>query len=715
MRLGLVVPDGLDPTLQLIPLSALHGIRVRIDDAQQIIYIDAEIEAMRTVHIDPGSTVELAPLASSSYGALLNYDVLSSISHASLMVSGLLNARAFGPFGSLETSWNVSLAAPGKQYRGTRRLGSTYTYSDQDRLLRVRGGDIVSGALAWSRAIRLGGIQISSDFNLRPDLVTYPLPSIASSTVVPATVSLIANGLQQSSTAIQPGPFSVQMLPVVTGAGQVSLAIQDELGRQKIVSLPFYASSELLKPGLTSYSLEAGSIREGFGTDADRYVKWAGSGAVRRGMTDWLTLEAHAETTQGLGQAGIGATIRVGALGIANFAMSDSYTRPVIGGQQRGGFASIGFQRVARHLSVSISATLASHGYRDIAAIRGVALPRSTVQASASYQMRQWGLLGVSYISRSSFENSDGSSADRNRIRLVNASYAINVAANGSLRLSAYKSLIRRGAFGVSCGLTFSFGHRGIAASLYSSLADGKSTQTATLTKNALEPGDLGYTIQDTEGAGARRNVQLEYFGPWSRIGGGVEQFSGGTRGQLAVRGALSWIGGAVFASDHIDDSFAVVRTAQIAKIPVQYENRAIGTTNSKGLILVPSLLSYQNNRLSLDPSRLPPDVVVGQTFMIVRPRDGAGTIIDFDIKVVRGAVVILHDLNDKAVPLGSIVEMHGAPAQVVGYDGEVYLQNLKTEILLTVTRPDQSVCAAKASYNPVVGDIPRIGPVTCQ
>jgi outer membrane usher protein FimD/PapC len=67
-----------------------------------------------------------------------------------------------------------------------------------------------------------------------------------------------------------------------------------------------------------------------------------------------------------------------------------------------------------------------------------------------------------------------------------------------------------------------------------------------------------------------------------------------------------------VFAGDQINNSFAVVGGGDVGRVPVPYERRSAGRTDPSDRLLVPSLLSCQNNRLAVDATR-PPDVAVGQ------------------------------------------------------------------------------------------------------
>jgi outer membrane usher protein len=140
------------------------------------------------------------------------------------------------------------------------------------------------------------------------------------------------------------------------------------------VTLPFYASAALLRPGLANYSLEIGAMRQNYGLIDDRYAGLAASGSLRYGVTDWLTLESHAEGTPELGVLGGGAVLKLFSLGVVSAALSGSRAQSAVytgAGGSSGGQASAGFRRTSRNLSFSVSATYAETGYRDIAAVNG--------------------------------------------------------------------------------------------------------------------------------------------------------------------------------------------------------------------------------------------------------------------------------------------------------------------------------------------------------
>jgi len=730
--LGFALPRdsaaGTDP----IPLASLPNIHAQVDEATQTLVVEASDAALLPTELRGGmSAVPLAPLSPSGYGALLNYDLLGTYSDqqtggGSQQKTGgaLLDLRAFSPYGVLENTGLVNIT-PYAGQATTVRLGTTFDYAEPDELRIWRAGDVVTGALSWSRAVRLGGAQVSSDFALRPDLITYPLPVISSSAAVPSTVDVMVNGIREFSEPVQPGPFAVRTLPVVTGAGEIAVTVLDALGRQTLVTLPFYASSALLKPGLASYSLEAGTVRQNYGLIDDRYSGTAMSGSLRYGLTDWLTLENHAEATDTLMLLGGGVVMKVGSFGVVNAAVSGSSARGAVPrgmGGNSGGLASAGFQRISSDLSFSVNGTYATEGYHDIAALYGSPVPKSTLNASLGYQLGRWGSAGVGYVNQLSRIGPSSPFTSRSpydliigeQVSLATVSYSIPIGHAATFYATGFKDLHDNHSYGVAFGISFALGPS-TSASVGGSLDSGRASSSLNVAKPALMDYDYGYRVQDSEGVAPQRLAQVEYLSPWGRVTGGVEQSSGQRAVQGGASGALIWTDGHPFAGNQINDSFAVVTTGGVAGVPVLYENRLVGTTDSSGHLLVPSLLSYENNRLAVDTTRLPPDVDVGQTSALVRPPDRSGVVVDFHIRKVHAALLTLQDSSGKPIPIGSVAKVPGAQDQPVGYDGQAYVTGLQPTNRVQVALPNGASCSVQFDYKPANDDIPLIGPLRCQ
>ncbi|MDR4133167.1 fimbrial biogenesis outer membrane usher protein, partial [Bacillus cereus ATCC 10876] len=111
-------------------------------------------------------------------------------------------------------------------------------------------------------------------------------------------------------------PFTLTNLPYINGAGDAVLITTDALGRQVSTTLPFYVTSELLKRGLSDGAVTLGSLRRNYGIDNFDYGPAAGSGSYRYGVTDWLTLEGHAEGAEPLALGGAGTVVKLGHFGV---------------------------------------------------------------------------------------------------------------------------------------------------------------------------------------------------------------------------------------------------------------------------------------------------------------------------------------------------------------------------------------------------------------
>jgi len=171
-----------------------------------------------------------------------------------------------------------------------------------------------------------------------------------------------------------------------------------------------------------------------------------------------------------------------------------------------------------------------------------------------------------------------------------------------------------------------------------------------------------------------------------------------------------------VFAARDISDGFAVISTDGVAGVPVKLENRVVGTTDGRGMLLVTRLNAWQRNKLSIDPMDLPANVRVREVDQNTTPSDRAGTVVRFAIVPVHAAVIVLHDARGQALALGSRAQdAEGAGTEAfVGYDGETYLDALQARNHLRVQSPEGRVCHVRFDYPTATDTIPRIGPLVC-
>jgi len=729
--LGLRLPPSLRREKDgLVALSALPHVSARLDPSTQTLTIAAGTDALRPELLRIGSAPARHIAVQSGTGATLDYDITTTSGSGQNAGSGQFGLRAFSPLGVASSAWLAFHGARAYGLPPTIRLDTTFTHSNPETLRRWRLGDVIASGPGWARAVRLGGIQLATDFSMRPDLVTFPLPSLGGSVTVPSTVDVLVNGTRLLSQQVQPGPFQIPQIPVVTGAGEVTMTVTNALGQQVVTTLPFYASQGLLASGLQSDSVQAGWVRRNWGLDSNDYGAFAASASWRRGLSDLVTVGAHAEATTGLLMAGGGGVVNVGNLGVANWAVAGS-----TGSGLRGEQLSLGMQRLGRRFSLGAAVIAATPGFRDIAAANGDPVPRRQISANAGLYLGRYGSLGIAYtgIDRpaapavvnvlapvgSGVAGSAGSGgpvafpSPASRIRMLSASYSVQVHGMAFFA-TGFHDYASGGGSGVMLGVTIPLGARSsISASVGSGSAGGSVQIQAT--QSAVTVGDWGYQVYGVSGTPSHQFGQVQYKSPWALFTAGADQLAGQTLLRAEAQGALSLIDGGLFASNTINDSFAVVDTNGFGNIRVFDENRLVGRTDSAGKLLVPDLRSFDINHLAIDPNDVPLDATVPFFARKVRPQDRSGIVVEFPVKRSRSALLRLVDAAGRPIPVGSVARLGATGVEVpVGYGGEVYVQGLEPHNDLFVIEPDGRRCAAAFIYRPQSGQIPAIGPLVC-
>ncbi|HEX4737448.1 MAG TPA: fimbria/pilus outer membrane usher protein [Allosphingosinicella sp.] len=730
--LGLRLPRAPDES-GLVALDGIAGFAARIDPASQTIYLIVSSRYLAPTIVGRGAAADDHALVSGT-GAVLNYDIVGTSANGGGSASGLFDARFFSPLGVLSSGLLAEAPFGNARPAGHSsaiRLDTTYVYSDPRSLRRYRLGDFISGGLPWTRPVRLGGAQVDSDFSMRPDLVTFPVPAISGSAAVPSTVDVLVNGARTLSTAVPPGPFQVPQVPVVTGGGTVTTTVTDALGRQVVTELPFYASEALLAPGLQTYSAEIGFVRRNWGVLSNNYGAAAGALTYRRGLSSHVTIEAHAEATDRLAMAGIGAVVNLADFALLNLAAAGSSFQGRTGGQ-----ISAGVERITPRYSLGGSVIAASKTFGDIAAADGDPVLTLRLNAFASVSLRTFGSLGIAYteVKREAGRFGYLPAASPALAILVPAEHSQILTASYSRQIgrvhfyaSGFRDFAQKGGTSFLAGITIPLGRR-TSATVGAQAESGRLSGQIEASRNVIAPGDWGFRVY-ASGAGPA-SAQSLFSGPvadhefgeiiykaqWAELLAGVDRFGGHASVQGEVRGAIATADGGVFAANRIDDSFAIVDTAGAGGIRVRYENRDVGRTDSRGRLLVPELRSFEANHVSIEPLDAPPDADVAIVSRIARPQDRSGIVLRFPVTASRGALLRLVDANGAPIAPGSIATLGSTGAAVpVGYDGEAYVVGLQDRNTLEVELPDGGRCTIAFDYQAGDREIPRLGPFTCR
>ncbi|HEY6258130.1 MAG TPA: fimbria/pilus outer membrane usher protein [Xanthobacteraceae bacterium] len=719
---GVKVPGSGAPE-DVVVLKDLLGDKFKYDEPSQSITFDLTDNQRVARTFDAMGSAAHMPV-STSWGSVVNYTLFGSetsgLSPRRATFSGgsaSLDARVFSPYGSL-TQTGI-LGTTTTRDMTALRLDTSFAYSDPETLVTYRAGDSISGALAWTRSVRFGGLQAQRNFGLRSDLITAPLPSFSGSAAVPSTLDVYLNNSKTYTQEVPPGPFQVNNLPLIAG-GEARLVLRDASGREVETTLPFYTSPQLLRENLTYFSVETGYPRIHYGTESNDYVaKEFASMSVRHGLYDWLTLEGHAEEVAGLYNGGAGALARTGNFGILSAAVAGSWFKGQSGLQ-----SYLSFETKIWGVSLSVSSTRTFMKYNDVASVTAppvtssltdwsipnvmaAGLPKAIDRITAGFRLPDLSSLGLSFVH---IEPDSGLASNLASVAWSRAGFA-----QTQIFVTAFADVSNRQNYGAFAGISMPIGESGSISSGATSSKSGTSLTTDASRPLGPQPGSYGWRVRDSEGAVAARSAAASYRSSVATVQAGVEQSHGNVvTGVAQVDGAVTAMGGGFFASNRIDDSFAVVDTGTPG-VPVLYENRPIGETNSSGKLLVPNLRAYGSNKVSVDPKGLGVNDEIETTEEVVAPADRSGVLVTFKTKTnMQAAVVVLVGADGKPLPVGSKGKLDGTDADfVVGYDGRAFVKELKDANAVTVSL-EKGECHASFDYAAVADRQVVIGPLSC-
>lgn len=673
-NLGLRWP-GSETANGLIALDSLAGLHVTFNAEDQTLNLVAPISMLAGPVAEVGYRAPAAPQldpASRAPGLLLNYDLYAQHDRYSRSLSGWTELRMFGVGPGVWRTSNLTQTIRGnggsETFRNTR-LDSSWQLDFPESMVSLTLGDSYTGALGWTRTLRFGGLRLSRNFDLQPYRVTVPLDSFRGDATLPSVVDLYVNGIREAQTRVRPGQFQIVSAPVITGAGQAQMVITDITGQRREISFSIYNSARLLQQGLGDWSFEVGKARDDFGLRSFAYDSPPlYSGTVRYGLTNAITLESHAENSDGITMGGIGAASRLGQLGVVSGAYAASRDQSMRGNQY-----SAGYEWQGERLSVNLSTLRRDASFKDIGTLQGSPLPLRTTQAFIGWSLKH-GQVGASYVRQ---DYRDGP-----RARYAGLSWSQSLGRYGYLTVSGNRDLDRT--MGDSAFVYWSLPLGG-RVQTWSSAEHQRAGNSASVGVSQSLPGDIdgwGWRLQSTVGErrGAQAEVnQLTRYGEWragsqyfasDNYGAGATTYAGASGGLLLMESRL-------FPMRRVYDAFALVSTDGIADVPVKLENRLIGATDSGGHLLVTPLNAWQDNDLSIDPRELPADVSVETFRMNAVPATASGMLARFPMKKVEVIEFSVRDETGAWPPAGSSARLSPGDRQLlVGYDGKVYLED---------------------------------------
>ena len=683
------------------PLSAFDGLVAKVDEQAQRLSIEAPPAMFASTQIDARAAPGPVPQRT-AVGGFFNYSLLATRADSTTTGSGSFELGAFGRWGTATTT---AVASIGAGNTDVKRLESTWAYAMPDRLATVRAGDNISRAGAWGNAVRYGGIQYATDFATQPNLVLTPGQFVAGQATIPSTVDVLVNNALVTQQAVKPGPFSISNIPPITGSGDVTLVIRDELGRERVITRPFYASQALLRTGLADFALDVGFVRENFGIVSNDYGPWLASGTYRRGISDHWTGEARAEAQAKRANAGVASDVLIDAVGVVSASAAGGHNPLGSGGR-----VAMAFERQSLGISFSVQGVLTSPHFRQLGSVDAPFVVAREVLASAGHGFGRFGTIAVAYVARSYH--------DKPSTTIGSLGYSFGLERWGYVGLSLSRVSAEDRSTVFNASWTIPLGTQTSAAISFDrvrSNAPGADRNERSLSIQRDLPLGEGFGYRLRAGSQGPRQAEIDYQNRYGTYSAEVAQAQGTTGERVSASGGVELIGGNAFFSRGINESFGLVRLPGYPDVRVYSENQEIGRTNAAGELIVPRLLPYQKNTLRIEQGDLPFDAEFDVLAQDAVPFARSGVVVEFAIKPARGALVRIVQEDGVPVPAGAQVRVEGQPAVFpVALGGEAYLTGLSARNRAHATWLDHD-CAFEFDYPVSADPQPRLGPFVCR
>lgn len=692
------------------PLSAVPGYKLKMDFANQSAELLFSPEAFAATRLEQEKSKGLltSPVLPSVF---LNYD----FNYSTTMLRnapttndlGVLTeigaSNSWGVLSSSQAGRNLTNNPASPTPRDAVRLETTFTrdYPNQNRTVRI--GDTATRSGMWGRNVYFGGIQYGTNFALTPGFVSQPIPALVGVSTAPSTVQMYVNDVLRQVSSVPTGPFAINNFPLLAGSGDVRMVVKDILGRETVIEQSFFTSTQLLAPGLNDWSVEAGKVRHDMGVASDNYGLSFASATLRHGQRDDLTLESHAELTRSLQTLGIGAVSALPKkmLGQASVAVSR-------GQGLRGGLWLLGLEHDGLHTSLSFQAQGATRNFRQLGQDTTTAPIRLQLAGNWDYITEKSTSFGIGLATLDRFDDT--------RVTTVSSNFSTKIAQNNSLSINASRAIT--GADGISIGVFFTMpldGNKAVTSSATSH--GGQQDFYVSAMQNPSDENNLGWrTLAGHQQGKVRAEGGAYYLGRYGKLTGDVSTSPGQNALRLGANGGLVLADKNLFATQRVDQSFAIAEVAGYSNIGIGIGSNVLTRTNARGVALIPRLIAYQDNAIRLSANDLPISAEVDSIEQSTTPAWRSAVKVVFPVRGGRAALLKITLDDGDVAPAGATVNIENDKQEFyVARRGEAFVTGLRPTNTVLLNWNGQQ-CKIDVTLPPETSDeIARLSGLLCK
>ncbi|MFC3650400.1 fimbria/pilus outer membrane usher protein [Dyella humi] len=622
-------------------------------------------------------------------------------------------------------SWHAySLGSLTWSSRNGKRYQNTATYVQHDipslQAQVVAGDTFTPGDMFDS--VRLRGMRLYTDDRMLPQSIRGYAPIVRGIAETNAHVVIRQHGYIIYDANVAPGPFAIDDLYPTGYGGDLDVEVTEADGRVQRFTVPFSAVAQLLRPGQSRFSIAAGKVEQLNLLNTPMLVQ----GTYQRGITNSVTAYGGATFTNSYGAflAGAALNTQFGA-----FSADITHATNQAPGQSRtqGQSVRLGYNKnfVDTGTNFAVAAyrysTSGYVGLNDAVAMRDAAarglgdnyIPRQRSRIDVNINQALGSRFGQVFLQGSVIDYWNGSGRQTNfsagysnHWKSLNYSFtaqrqlvsASQVGVPGSAPIdqipgapSAFNLQTNPGRrdtlllFTVNVPLGRSAQAPQLTAMLNRS-KDGGSSSQATVSGSAGADNRFNYgaTVGKTDGSGTTGGVNAQYSSPLAQLAAGYSQGSGYQQINAGASGSVVVHSGGVTFAPPTGETIGLVHAPNATGATVS--NGQGAAVDSRGYAVVPNLMPYQLNTVTLDPKGTDASVELKTTTANVAPR--AGSVVRLNYETTSGrALMIETTLPDgRPVPFGAdVLDAQGNNVGVAGQGSRLFIRDMQSSGTLTV------------------------------
>ncbi|MDE9620256.1 fimbria/pilus outer membrane usher protein [Citrobacter portucalensis] len=577
------------------------------------------------------------------------------------------------------------------------RWSSLYTYA-QRNIIALKSQLTLGDSTAPSDmfdSVPFRGAQLASDDDMLPDSLRGYAPVVRGIARTNAQVIIKQNGYTIYQSYVSPGAFEITDMYPTGSSGDLDVTIKEADGSEQHQTIAFASLPVLQREGRLKYSLTSGQYRPyDDGIDKKMFTQ----GTAIYGLPAGFTLYGGGQFSQHYQSLLSGVGKNFGTLGALSVDATQAWSKQKDQDKESGQSWRVRYSKniLATGTNVSIAGyRYSTSGYHSLSEVLdtwrdndwGTVDDRRRNRAEITLNQNigdNLGSLSLNAISED-YWNSD------RKMRSLGVGYSNNWAGvTWSLNYSYNRNTIDPDdenkvydedqifSLNISVPLDRWLSNSYASYSLNTSKR-GDTSHTVGLNGSALADRNLNWNIQQSEtnhGEGNGGYASLDYQGTYARMNSSYSYDHDQRRVSYGIEGSAVAHAHGLTLSQARGETSVLVEAPGAASVAVN--NQTGVKTDFRGYTVVPYVMPYRENTVSLNTATLPDSADVELSSRTVTPTRGALVRAHFDTRVGKRALLTLIRSNGDAVPFGAHVsDTNQSASSIVGDNGQVYLTGM--------------------------------------